>query len=127
MISAAAGEHAALAELEHQRLAAGHVVERRGKRPDPGVLVAEREARLALVGRDEVEILEIGDVAPAARHLAVGDLEHLLRNRLDQPRDGAPVEDTVAEIAEYHRVAAHLADPRAEALDDVIGDRAVVE
>ena len=55
----AAGQHAALAELEDQQSCSrACVVERRGQRPHAGILVAEREARLALVRRDQVEALE---------------------------------------------------------------------
>ena len=49
-------------------------IEARRQRPHAGILVAERKARLALVRRDQVEAAEVGDVAPAARDLAVGDL-----------------------------------------------------
>ncbi len=99
----------------------------RRQRPDAGILVGEREARLALVRRDQVEALELGDVAPAAGDLAVGDLEHAVRDRRDQRRDGAPVEDAVAEIAEDHRVGRALLHRVDERLQDVVGDRAVVE
>ena len=100
MLGLAQVEHAAIAELQDQDLAVGLVVEPGGERADAGVLIAEREARLALVGRDQVEALEVGDVAPAAGDLAVGHLEDAARNRLDQRRDGAAVEDAVTEVAE---------------------------
>ena len=81
MIAVPAREHAPVAELEDQRLALGRVVERRSERADAGILVAERKARLALVGRNKIETLEVGNVAPAARDLAVGHLVHALGNR----------------------------------------------
>ena len=86
VVRIAAGEHAALAELEDQQLAARRVVEVRSERPNAGILVAEREARLALVRRDQVEALELEDVAPAARDLAVGDPEAALGQRLRSAR-----------------------------------------
>ena len=84
VVRVAAGQHAALAQLEDQQLATRRVVEVRGQRPNAGILVAERKARLALVRRDQVEALEVGDVAPAAGDLAVGDPETALGQRLDQ-------------------------------------------
>ena len=81
-----AGQHAAVAELEHEDAAGGEVVELRRERADAGILVGHREPRLALVGRDQVEALEVEDVAPAARHLAVGDAEGALAG---SPRSGS--------------------------------------
>jgi len=43
------------------------------------------------------------DIAPAARHLAVGDAEHVLGpSAAGQRRDRVAIVDAVAEIAEQH-------------------------
>ena len=76
MVAVPAGQHALVAELEDQRLALRGVVELGRQRPDAGILVAQRKPRLALVRRDQIEAAEFGDIAPAARHLAVGDPVH---------------------------------------------------
>src|SRR5437879_3762049 len=65
VIGAAAGQHPALAELQDERLAACAVIQRGGERPHAGILVAEGESRFPLVRRDQVKILEYGDVSPA--------------------------------------------------------------
>jgi hypothetical protein len=98
----------------------GRIVQRGGERPDARVLVGQRKARFALVRRDQVETLEFGDVAPAARHLAVGHLVAPRRDRLGERRNGAAVEDAVPEIAEDHRVGRQLADRGGEFADDVV-------
>src|SRR3954471_3005164 len=108
VISVAAGEHAALGQLEDQKLASCCVIDSRGKWPNAGVLVAECEPCLALVRRDEVEALKVGDVSPAAGNLAVRDTETTRWNRLHQLGDSAPIEDAMAKVRKHHGVCRHL-------------------
>src|SRR4029450_10691513 len=92
-LALAAGDEAALAELEDEIAAIGALVELLRERPHHAVLVAEREARLALVGRDHVEALEDAG-GEVAKHPALlldrADLVDELR--LDAVGDGAVVE-----------------------------------
>src|SRR5262252_636277 len=123
VVCTAAGEHAALAQLQDQKLAPGRVIDIGGEWPNAGILIAECEPRLALVRRDEVEALKIGDVAPAARNLAVGHAETTCRERLHQFRDGAPIEDAMAKVRKHHRVGRHLPHRVDHLRQDLIGDR----
>src|SRR5882672_2519185 len=127
VFGAAAGQHPALAELENERLASRRIVQRRGERTHPGVLVAKSKPRLALVGGDQVEVLELGDVPPAARDLAVGDPEYSLRDRRYELGNSAAVEYPVAEIAENESVALFGPDCRGKALENLVGNRAAVQ
>ena len=103
-VGRAVGDDPAVAHLEDQRLAAGPLVQLQRQRPDRRVLVAQREAGLPLVRRDQVEALEVEDVAPAAGHLAVGDAEARWGACWRQLGDRLPAEDAVAEVAEDDRV-----------------------
>ena len=71
--------------------------------------------------------MEIQDIAPAARHLAVGHAERILGQRGGQRRDGIAIVDTVAEIAEQHQIGRRIADLLGEMIEDALGDRAVVD
>src|SRR4051812_50035863 len=97
MVRIAARQHAALAQLEDEQPATRRIVEVRSQRTNAGILVAEGKARLALIGRDQIKALKVGDVAPAACDLAVRDPETALGQRLHQFGDGAAVEKAVAE------------------------------
>ena len=99
----------------------------RSKRPHAGVLVGKRKARLALVGCDQVEALEIEDVAPPACNLAVGDPEGAGRQGADQLGDRAAVEDAVAKIAEHYCVAPSALDLFGHRSQDRIGNRPIIE
>src|SRR5438046_10665757 len=83
------------------------------------VLVAKREARLALVGSDEVESLELEDVAPSGRDLTVGNPERSSGNRGSEMGYRAAVKNAVTEIAEYDGIDARVADLAPELLDNL--------
>ena len=78
----------------------GPLVKIERQRTDSRVLVAESEAGFALVRCDQIEILELEDVAPAVGDLAVGHAHRARRDGLGELRDCDLVEDAVAEIAE---------------------------
>ena len=85
------------------------------------------EARLALIRCDQVEALEVENIAPATGDLAVGHLVGSLGNGGDQRRNGPAIEDTVAKIAEHHRFGGDLGDRLGHRRNDILGDRLVVE
>src|SRR5258706_14269700 len=120
VLGAAASQHAALAQLQDERLAARGVIQCRGKRPHPGARVAEGKSRFALVGGDQVEIFEFGDVSPAARYLAVGNLEPPFRNGRYQLGDRPAIEYSVAKVAEHDRIALFGSNRRGETLEDLV-------
>ena len=127
MVGVAASEHAAFAELEDEQSATRRVKKVRGQRPNAGVLVAEGKTGLALIGRDQIKTLKVGDVAPTACDLAVRDPETALGQRLHQFGDGAAVEKSVAEIREYDRIGRHFLDRPGDLFEYLVGDRTVVE
>ncbi|CAB4699547.1 unannotated protein [freshwater metagenome] len=127
VVAVEAGEHAALAEFEDQRLALGRIIQCRGQRANAGILIAEREARLPLVRRNQVEALEIDDVPPATGDLAIRDLEDVFRNGRHQAGDRPPVEHAVPEVAEHDRIGLGAADVLGQASGNVVRDRAVIE
>src|SRR6185437_10830725 len=92
-----------------------------------GVLIGEREARLALVRRQQIEAFEIENVAPAARYLAVGDAERARRDRVGEAGYRAAVEDAVAEIAEDDGPRPVGGDVARNLIGLRIGDAAVVD
>src|SRR5438105_15493177 len=93
------GQRAALAQLQDEMTAARLLEQPQRERPDDGVLIAEREAGLALVRREQVEVRELQDVAPPVRDLAVGDTQGPAGDLAHETADGVTVEDAVPEIA----------------------------
>ena len=127
LLAHAAGEHAAIAELEDDGLALRLLVQVGGKRAHAGVLVGERKARFALVRRKQVETLEFENVAPAACHLAVGDAVGAGRNGLGESRNRPPIENAVAEIAEHYGARRRAGEIVHDLLGLDVGDAAIVE
>src|SRR5215471_20845477 len=127
VLDAAAGQHAPIAQLENEKLAVRLVVERRGEGANSRILVRKREPRLALVGRYQVETFELGDIAPATSNLAVGYAIAPIRNRLDEFRDCASVENAVTEIAEHDGIDRGAVRRMRQLLQNVIGDGPVIE
>src|SRR6516225_4926469 len=127
LLAAAAGKNAAVAEFEYDGLAVSFLMQLDCQRPHPGILVGEGETRLALIGGQEVEALEFQNIAPTARHLAVGDAERALRDDARQSGDRAPVEDAMAKIAEHDRLGVHVCDLPGDHVRLLVGDAAVVE
>ena len=90
----------ALSQLQDQVSATRPPEQLQRQRTDHGVLVGQRKACLALIGREEIEVREVKDVAPAVRDLTVGYLQRFSGERLLEPTDRLSVEDAVAEVAE---------------------------
>src|SRR5262249_22379304 len=122
VVCAAAGEHAALGQLEDQKLAPCCVIDSRGQWPNAGILIAECEPRFALVRRDEVEALKIGDVSPPAGNLAAGDAGTTLGERLHQLGNGAPIENAMEKVRKHYGVRRHLPHRLDHLSQDLVGD-----
>src|SRR6267143_3185966 len=101
MVAIPAGEHATLAQLENQRLTFGGIVQRRCERTDAGILIRKRKSSFSLVRGNQIEALELRNVAPPAGHLTIRHFIRAGRDSFYQLRDGATVEHPVPEVTEH--------------------------
>src|SRR3546814_10506233 len=92
-----------------------------------GILIGKGEPRLALVRRDQVEPLELEDISPSAGNLAVGNPQGSLGNGTGERRNGVAIEDAVPKIAEDDDIGFGRGQGVRELVEDLVGDRAVVE
>jgi hypothetical protein len=127
VVRTTACEHSSFTELEDEQPAARRIIKVGRERTNTGVLVAKCKPGLPLVRGDEIEALEVSDVAPTARHLTVGDTEAAIGQRLHQLRDGAAIEEAVAEIGEHHGVGGHVSHRPSDVFEDLVGYRAIIQ
>src|SRR5262249_46028064 len=98
-----------------------------GHRPDGRILIAERETNLLLIRREKIESLKIQNISPAARHLAIGNLEHVGRQAGRELRNGLTIEDAVAKIREDDNINLVVRERILELFENLIGDWTIVQ
>src|SRR5581483_11414649 len=121
------GDQTLFAKLEDKGFAARLLVQLECQRPYDRVLIAERKARFALVGRQQVKVGKIEDISPAACDLAIGNFERSIWDCFDQARNCLRIEDAVTKVAEDNGVAGRLMNMLADLLQGATGNAAIVE
>src|SRR4051794_14820697 len=104
----AVGNNSLVSKLKNQCIALRLDVQIQCERSNRRVLIGQGISRFQFVRCDEIKTLEVKNVAPPTRYLAVSNAQRTCWETRGQLGDGALAKDAIAKIAEYYHVGTVL-------------------